>query len=179
VISIQDVLFYFVKNTLYLNIYIHVHLVRLLCYFRNSSLFSLFIMYVLKCTYPLFSSYSLQLRNLNIVVGITTRLRSGRSMVRISLTARDFSLLQKESQHRLLGLPGFLFCVYRGSFPGVKRPGSEVNHSPSSSADIKNEWSYTSTPPLCVHGMDKDNCTVLPFPSSWVVSFCFKLICFA
>jgi len=30
---------------------------------------------------------------------------------------------------------------------GVKRPGSEVDHS-SSSADVKNAWSYTSTPPV-------------------------------
>jgi hypothetical protein len=28
---------------------------------------------------------------------------------------------------------------------GVKRPGREVNHSPPSSAEVKNEWSYTST----------------------------------
>jgi hypothetical protein len=30
--------------------------------------------------------------------------------------------------------------------PGVKRPAREVEHSPSSSAEIKNPWSYTSTP---------------------------------
>jgi len=29
---------------------------------------------------------------------------------------------------------------------GVKRPGREVDHSPPSSAEVKNEWSYTSTP---------------------------------
>jgi hypothetical protein len=28
----------------------------------------------------------------------------------------------------------------------VKRPGLEVDHSPPSSAEVKNEWSYTSTP---------------------------------
>jgi hypothetical protein len=28
--------------------------------------------------------------------------------------------------------------------PGVTRPGHEVNHSPPSSAEVKNEWSYTS-----------------------------------
>jgi hypothetical protein len=27
----------------------------------------------------------------------------------------------------------------------VKRPGSEAEHSPPSSAEVKNEWSYTST----------------------------------
>jgi hypothetical protein len=39
----------------------------------------------------------------------------------------------------------------RGSFPGVKRQGREADHSPPSSADIKNAWSYTSTPPIRLH----------------------------
>jgi hypothetical protein len=29
---------------------------------------------------------------------------------------------------------------------GVKRPGREADHSPSSSAEVKNAWSYTCTP---------------------------------
>jgi hypothetical protein len=29
---------------------------------------------------------------------------------------------------------------------GVKRPGREVGYSPLSSAEVKNTWSYTSTP---------------------------------
>jgi hypothetical protein len=29
---------------------------------------------------------------------------------------------------------------------GVKRPGREADHSSPSSAGVKNEWSYTSTP---------------------------------
>jgi len=31
--------------------------------------------------------------------------------------------------------------------PGVKWPGHETGHSPSCSAEIKNTWRYTSTPP--------------------------------
>jgi hypothetical protein len=31
---------------------------------------------------------------------------------------------------------------------GVKRPGREADHSHPSGAEIKNVWSYTSTPPL-------------------------------
>jgi hypothetical protein len=34
----------------------------------------------------------------------------------------------------------------RGSFPGVKRSGREADHSPPSSAEVKNAWSYTSAP---------------------------------
>jgi len=30
--------------------------------------------------------------------------------------------------------------------PGLKRPGREANHSPPSNAEVKNKWSYTSTP---------------------------------
>jgi hypothetical protein len=34
-----------------------------------------------------------------------------------------------------------------GSFPGEKLPGREADHSPPSSAEVKNAWSYTSIPP--------------------------------
>jgi hypothetical protein len=34
-----------------------------------------------------------------------------------------------------------------GSFPGVKRPGREADHSPPTSAEVKKMWIYTSTPP--------------------------------
>jgi hypothetical protein len=40
-----------------------------------------------------------------------------------------------------------------GSFLGVKRPGREADHSPSSSAEVKNAWSYTSTPLGCLRGV--------------------------
>jgi hypothetical protein len=36
---------------------------------------------------------------------------------------------------------------------GVKQSGHEAGHSPLSSAKFKNAWSYTSTPPVCLHGM--------------------------
>jgi len=36
----------------------------------------------------------------------------------------------------------------RGSFPGGK-----ADHSPPSSAEVKNAWSYTSTNPICLHGV--------------------------
>ena len=41
--------------------------------------------------------------------------------------------------------------------PGVKRPGRDVNHLPPSTAEVKNEWSYTSAPPICLHGVDEHN----------------------
>jgi hypothetical protein len=36
---------------------------------------------------------------------------------------------------------------------GGKRPGREADKSPPSSGDVKNEWSYTFTPPVRVHGV--------------------------
>ena len=41
-----------------------------------------------------------------------------------------------------------------GLFSAVKRPGRNVDHTPLSSAEIKNEWSCTSIPAMC---LDSDN----------------------
>jgi hypothetical protein len=34
---------------------------------------------------------------------------------------------------------------------GVKRPGREADHSPPSSAEVKNAWNYTFTPQIRLH----------------------------
>jgi hypothetical protein len=36
---------------------------------------------------------------------------------------------------------------------GVKQSGHEADHSPPYSAEVKNAWNYTSTPPICLHGV--------------------------
>jgi hypothetical protein len=59
------------------------------------------------------------------------------------------------SSMRALKGPSFLSIGYRSSFPGVKRLAHEVNHSRPSSAKVKKEESYTSTPPVCLHGVDR------------------------
>jgi hypothetical protein len=38
-----------------------------------------------------------------------------------------------------------------GSFQEVNRPGREADHSLPSSAEVRNVWSYTSTPSVCLH----------------------------
>jgi hypothetical protein len=48
-----------------------------------------------------------------------------------------------------------------GSFPGLKRRKFEVDHSSENKPEVKNDWSHTSTPPICFHDMDRDNFTVL------------------
>jgi hypothetical protein len=40
-------------------------------------------------------------------------------------------------------------------FSGVTLSGSEVNQSPPSISEVKNEWRYTSTPPICLYGVNK------------------------
>jgi hypothetical protein len=84
----------------------------------------------------------------SLIVGIETRLRVRRSGARIPAGARDFSLLQ-------IG-PGAhpASDAYRGYFPEIKRPGYDVEHSPPSNAEVKNKWTYASTP---LHGVDRDN----------------------
>jgi hypothetical protein len=47
-----------------------------------------------------------------------------------------------------LSSPDRLWDVHsscRGTFPGVKRLGRDVEHSAPSGVEVKNEWSYTST----------------------------------
>jgi len=76
---------------------------------------------------------------------IMTWLRPGRSRHRI-LAGPSIPPLELP-QPRIQWLPGALF-------PEVKRPGREAHHSPSSSAEFKNEWSYTTTTsPICFHGL--------------------------
>jgi hypothetical protein len=44
------------------------------------------------------------------------------------------------------GTPNLPFIEYRRSFPEVKRPRREVDYSPPSSAEVKNNWSCTYAP---------------------------------
>jgi hypothetical protein len=41
--------------------------------------------------------------------------------------------------------------------PEVKRQGREINTSPAPSAEFKNDWSYISAFPVCLHGAHRDN----------------------
>jgi len=42
-------------------------------------------------------------------------------------------------------------ALYQMGNPEVKRPGSEANHSPPSTAEVKTVWCHISTPPVCLH----------------------------
>jgi hypothetical protein len=58
------------------------------------------------------------------------------------------------------GPPSLLFIRYRGSFPRLKRPGREDDHSTLSTFEVKREWSYSSTTPIRLHDVDSDIFTV-------------------
>jgi hypothetical protein len=75
-------------------------------------------------------------------------LRAGRSDDWGSIPAGYWEFFSSTSNpDRLWGSPCLLPNGYGGLFPlGVKRPGSEADHSPPSSTEVKNAWSYTSTP---------------------------------
>jgi hypothetical protein len=65
----------------------------------------------------------------------------------------------------LWDLPSFLSNGYWGFFPGSKAAGAWSWPSPRSNAEVKNEWSYTSTPPICLYDIYRDNFTFfLPMP---------------
>jgi hypothetical protein len=50
--------------------------------------------------------------------------------------------------------------VWGRFFRGVKRHVPlEADHSPSSSAEVKNEWIYTSAVPVYFHGVNSHNFT--------------------
>ena len=82
------------------------------------------------------------LKNREGVAGIAITLRFGRSGVPIPVEGTDFSLLQNGPDRRW-GPHSFMFNRYRSSFSVIKRPGLEVNYSPPSSAEFKNEWGST------------------------------------
>jgi len=47
---------------------------------------------------------------------------------------------------------------------GIKQPGPEVDYLPPSIAEVKNEWSYTSTLSTYLHGLCRNNFTFLSYP---------------
>jgi hypothetical protein len=96
-------------------------------------------------------------------VNTATRLWTGRSWVRIPAGERYCSLLQTVHAG-FVAHPASCSVGAEVFFPGVKRPGQEVDHSPPSSAKVKNEWSCTTAPPVCLLGVGRDKYT-FPLPN--------------
>jgi hypothetical protein len=50
--------------------------------------------------------------------------------------------------------------------PGIKRPGCEADLSPPSNAEVKNVWSYASTPPIRLHGV------LVKYRNNFILRYC-------
>jgi len=55
--------------------------------------------------------------------------------------------------------PSLLFDVYRAFFHEIERPEREVDYSPPSIAEVKNEWSHNYTPPRTFFYMGSNDST--------------------
>jgi hypothetical protein len=101
------------------------------------------------------SAYSLGSRGSVLV--IVTKLRAGRSGVRMSVRAEIF-LFSKTSRPAFGPTQPPIQWV-PGAFSGVKRPGFEGNYFAPCIAEVKNEWNCTSPPPVSLHFTDSDTVT--------------------
>jgi len=102
----------------------------------------------------------LKLWSRDSAAGVMTRLQTGRFGGSNSGRGGFFSSKRPD---RFWSPTVFLFSWYRVSFWGVKRSERGVDHSCPSSAEVKNEWSYTSTSPTCLHGLDREKFTFYVF----------------
>jgi len=76
--------------------------------------------------------------------------------------ARYFSLLQNVQPH---------FGAHPASIqwvPGVKRTGREVDRSPPSGAEAKNEWGVSSSPLIRLHGVERGNFACVHYFQTYV-----------
>ena len=87
------------------------------------------------------------------IVGIVTGLWAGRSGVRLPAEVRLFS--SSECPDWLCGSPkllqnGYLrFCPWGNAAEVCSQPPTSI------SAEVKNEWSYTSSPCVCLYVVDR------------------------
>jgi hypothetical protein len=100
------------------------------------------------------------------MVGIVIRLQARQSGFE-SQTNRFFSSPKSSqplgpTQPPIQWVQGVLPLGGRGG--SLKHLQSEADHSPPSNADMENDWSCTSTCPVCLHCMYKVNLT------SWSIS---------
>jgi hypothetical protein len=75
--------------------------------------------------------------------GIAQQYRQGLGIVLITTASRS---ALGPTQTPIQWVPGALSL-------GVKRPGREADQSPPTSAEVRNAWSYTSTPPTRIYGV--------------------------
>ena len=93
---------------------------------------------------------------------------------RIKAGTRDLSFVQNIYAEFGAHPVSYLIGI-RGSSPGVNLSWQEADHRPLSRGEVENEWRYISSPPICLHGMYKDNIFVLLtgfVHSTWANDIC-------
>jgi len=70
--------------------------------------------------------------------------------------------------------PALIQWLPAAAFPGLERPGCKADHSPPTSAEVKNEWRYTSAPSVCLHNVYRKNFSFVRFSQQCSVSLCFS-----
>jgi hypothetical protein len=88
------------------------------------------------------------------------RLRAEGTVVQIPVEAEAFFLFSENRLDQLSRAFSFLLGRHRSSSPTVKRPGRDIYHSPTYTAKVKNAWSCTATPLICLHGVVTNNFTL-------------------
>jgi hypothetical protein len=84
-------------------------------------------------------------RDGSVGIALGYRLDDRGSRVRFPAEAGNFSLRHRVQNGSGAHPPSYPVDT-KGSFPEVKRPGGEADHSPPSRAEVKNARSYTSIP---------------------------------
>jgi hypothetical protein len=76
--------------------------------------------------------------------------------------ARDRRFISQICPEQLQGPHRFLFSGSGswGYLLGIKWMENKADHFPSSSAEVKNQWSCTSHPLIFLYGMQRDNFTI-------------------
>jgi hypothetical protein len=92
------------------------------------------------------------------LVNATNALRAGKSGDRIPVRGKKF-ITSPARPERPWSPPSPTPNTYRNYFPGIKRLGREVNHSPPSSVEVLNERGYKSSPSKSIRGMESGNLT--------------------
>jgi hypothetical protein len=81
------------------------------------------------------------------VVGIVTGYELDDQGVRIRVLVGSGILTSPHHSFQLWGPPTSYPMGTGGSFPEIKHPGHETDHSHQTIADVKNTWMFTSTIP--------------------------------
>jgi len=84
-------------------------------------------------------------------------------------------LFPPKTSRPILGLAQLHIQWMKGvSFSVVNRLGREFNHPPPPISNVKNEWNYTSTTPIRLHGVDRE---ILPLCAlKWISEYGLQVI---